>query len=103
MTCSDRIYQASANQLKGSWDGWSRINTDTKEGGIIGIFKQGSLDEERTISVPRLEEKGLYRIKEAPDSTEVLKITGKDLFEKGFKVKMTRKYDSRLFEVELIK
>jgi alpha-galactosidase len=88
---------------EGSWDGWSRINTDTKEGGIIGIFRQGSLDEDRTVSVARLEEKKLYRIKEAPDNTEVLRITGKDLFEKGFKVKMTRKYDSRLFEVELIK
>jgi len=88
---------------EGSWDGWSRINTDTKEGGIIGIFRQGSLDEERTVSVSRLDEKKLYSIKQAPDNTEVLRITGKDLFEKGFKVKMIRKYDSKLFEVELIK
>lgn len=88
---------------EGNWDGWSRINTDTKEGGIVGIFRQGSLDEERTVSIQRLDEKKNYIIKEAPDYTEVTRMTGKELREKGFKVKMIQKYDSRLFELEVIK
>ena len=88
---------------EGNWDGWSRINTDTKEGGIVGIFRQGSLDTERTVSVFGLEENKQYVIKEAPDYAEIVSMTGKELYEKGFKVKMTQKYDSRLFEVELIK
>ncbi len=85
--------------MEGSWDGWSRINTDTKEGGIVGVYKQGSLDDERIVSIPGLDEKKQYIIKEAPGNTEITRMSGKDLFEKGFKVKMTQKYDSKLFEV----
>ena len=33
------------------WDGFQRINTETKSGGIIGVFKQGSLDNERQIRI----------------------------------------------------
>jgi alpha-galactosidase len=88
---------------EGSWDGWSRINTETKQGGIVGIFKQGSLDNERMISVDGLKGDAEYMIKEAPTNTFITKMTGKDLLEKGFKVKMDQKYDSQLFELELVK
>lgn len=88
---------------EGNWDGWSRINTDTKEGGIVGIFRQGSLDEERTVSIPGLDEKKQYIIKEAPDYTEIARMTGKELREKGFKVNMIEKYDSRIFELQFVK
>ncbi len=30
------------------------------------------------------------------------KLTGKELEERGFKVKMTQKYDSKLFEIEIV-
>jgi hypothetical protein len=30
-------------------------------------------------------------------------MSGKELEEKGFKVKMTEKYDSKLFEIELVR
>lgn len=88
---------------EGNWDGWSRINTDTKEGGIVGIFRQGSLDEERTVSVRGLDEKQEYIIKEAPGNSILTRMTGKDLQGKGFKVRMTKKYDSKLFELQLVK
>ncbi len=26
---------------EGQWDGFQRINTDTKSGGIVGVFRQG--------------------------------------------------------------
>ena len=29
---------------EGSWDGWMRINNDTHDGGIVGVFRQGALD-----------------------------------------------------------
>ena len=87
---------------EGAWDGWLRINTDTRDGGIAGIFKQGSLDDERTISVPGLDKDRRYRVKSAPTGEEVAKMTGKELEEKGFKVKMTQKYDSKLFEIEML-
>jgi alpha-galactosidase len=87
---------------EGAWDAWSRINTDTREGGIVGIFRQGSLDDQRTISIPGLYEDKLYRVKNAPSGEEITKLTGKELKEKGFKVSMQKKYDSNLFEIELI-
>ena len=87
---------------EGSWDAWSRINTDTKEGGIVGIFRQGSLDDQRTVSVPGLYVNKHYLVKQSPLGEKVIEMTGKELEEVGFKVKMTKKYDSKLFEIELI-
>jgi alpha-galactosidase len=88
--------------MEGAWDGWLRINTDTKRGGIVGVFKQGSLDNEHTISVTGLKPNRRYRIKNAPMGEEITIMTGKELEEEGFKVKMTDKYDSKLFEIELM-
>jgi alpha-galactosidase len=87
---------------EGSWDAWSRINTDTRKGGIVGIFRQGSLDNQRTISVPGLDKKKSYRVRYAPTGEEILKMTGLEFEEKGFRVTMTEKYDSKLFEIELV-
>jgi alpha-galactosidase len=86
---------------EGSWDAWSRINTDTRQGGIVGIFRQGSLDDQRTVSVPGLDKNKLYRVKYAPSGEEIIKMNGQDLEEKGFKVKMTEKYDSKLYEIAI--
>jgi alpha-galactosidase len=88
---------------EGAWDAWSRLNTDTREGGIVGVFRQGSLDDQRTVSVPGLDKSKLYKVKYAPSGEEIIKLTGKDLEEKGFMVKMTEKYDSKLYEVEMVK
>ena len=87
---------------EGSWDAWSRINTDTKKGGIIGIFRQGSLDDRRTVSVPGLAKNDHYRVNLAPKGDKVIEMTGNELEEKGFIVRMENKYDSKLFEIELI-
>jgi hypothetical protein len=45
----------------------------------------------------------MYRISEAPESRVITTMSGNDLQEKGFKVKMDDKYDSRIFEIELQK
>lgn len=87
---------------EGSWDAWSRLNTDTKKGGIIGIFRQGSLDDQRTVSVPGLLPNKQYLVKQAPLGEKVVQLSGKDLEAIGFKVKLPKKYDSRLFEIQLI-
>ena len=87
---------------KGAWDGWSRINTDTKDGGIVGVFKQGSLDGERTISVHGLDKDKRYRVKTAPFGEVISNMTGDELEKRGFKVEMLRKYDSQLFEIEKV-
>ncbi len=85
--------------VEGGWDAWARINTDTKSGGIIGIFKQGSLDNLRTVSVPGLDKNKVYMVRSAPDGKEIAKMTGKELEEKGLMVKLGKKYDSVIFEI----
>jgi alpha-galactosidase len=89
--------------VEGGWDAWSRINTETKEGGIVGIFRQGSLDEERTVSIPGLDRNKSYQVKFAPSGEHIITATGAGLEEKGFKVKMEKKYDSKVYEIEMVK
>jgi len=88
--------------VEGGWDGWSRINSDTRAGGIIGIFRQGSLDDNRTVSLPGLSKNKQYLVKLAPFDTVITRISGQDLEKKGFKVQMEQKYDSRLYEIEMV-
>lgn len=42
-------------------------------------------------------------IKNAPLGEEITQMTGKELEEKGFKVKMSQKYDSKLYEISIKK
>jgi alpha-galactosidase len=88
--------------VEGGWDGWSRINTDTKAGGIAGIFRQGSPDDTRTISISGLDTSEQYLVKLAPTNTVVAKMTGKALEEKGFKVKINKLYAGMLYEIETV-
>ena len=89
--------------VEGGWDGWSRINNDTKSGGIVGIFRQGSLDDTRIISIPGLIKNKQYNIKLAPANKVIAKMSGDDLERKGFKVKMDHAFDGKLYEIEMIK
>ncbi|HLG40105.1 MAG TPA: glycoside hydrolase family 36 protein, partial [Chitinophagaceae bacterium] len=36
---------------EGMWDGFQRINTETKKGGIAGVFRQGSMETKRLVTV----------------------------------------------------
>lgn len=88
--------------VEGGWDGWSRINKDTQAGGMVGVFRQGSLDDSRTISVPGLNKNKKYVVKIAPGNIIVAGMSGKDLEEKGFRVKMDKRYDSKLYEIQMV-
>jgi alpha-galactosidase len=85
---------------EGHWDGWARINTDTKSGGIIGIFRQGGAEQSRTVTVPGLNPDNKYLIRQGPEGREVTRLSGGDLAEKGFKVTLSKKYDTALFAIE---
>lgn len=85
--------------MHGVWDGFQRINTDTQSGGIIGIFKQGSLDNERQVRINYLNPTKIYAIKECISDKVMIKATGKQLAEIGFKAKLMKEYDGQLFEV----
>ena len=85
--------------INGMWDGFQRINTETKSGGIIGVFKQGSLDNERQIRINYLNPTKIYTIKECISDKIMAKATGKQLAEIGFKATLMGEYDGQLFEV----
>lgn len=47
---------------EGSWDGWSRINTDTRNGGIAGIFRQGARESSRMVFLQGLDKQRRYLV-----------------------------------------
>ncbi len=83
---------------EGKWDGFSRINTETKAGGIIAIFRHGALENERLISVKHLDPKRMYDVKTTGGET-IARMSGNDLETKGFKVRLDNIYSGELFEV----
>ena len=84
---------------EGQWDGFQRINTDTKSGGIVGIFRQGGNENRRRIVVQYLDSSSNYKIYQAPYGQEVSSMTGKQLLEEGFDVLLNEKYDGGLYEI----
>jgi len=86
---------------EGSWDGWSRINTDSRKGGIIGVFRHGSNETSRIVCVERLDPKARYSVLLAPEGKEIAVLTGSQLATRGFRVELSEKYDGDVFEIRL--
>jgi alpha-galactosidase len=84
---------------EGSWDGWARINNDTGSGGMVGVFRQGGGETERTVLVPALSPDRNYTVFRAPNREKLGQFTGRDLAEKGFRVSLPEKYSQALFEI----
>ena len=84
----------------GSWDGWQRINTESKKGGIVGLFRHGALENNRTVFVNGLDAQQTYHVRIAPLNKLITTCSGKDLMEKGFEVSFTEKYDGAIYEIE---
>jgi len=84
---------------EGNWDGFQRINTDTKTGGIIGVFRHGSVEEKRRVTIYGLASKMVYRVIKM-DGIVVTTQTGAMLQAKGFEVGFQKLYDGVLFEVK---
>jgi alpha-galactosidase len=87
---------------EGNWDGYQRINSDTRSGGIVGIFRQGSPENQRTVTVNFLDPAALYEVKKAPTGEVIVRATGKELSMKGFKVNFNKNYDGAVYEINLI-
>lgn len=84
---------------EGKWDGWQRINTETREGGIAGVFRQGSPENTRMVTIEGLIENGDYEVIDADMGSVLGTYSGQELREQGFEVKMNRKYQGRIFEI----
>lgn len=84
--------------MEGHWDGFQRINTDTKSGGIVGVFRHGSVDAKRKVVVRFLDPALTYNIKSFNGKTS-FKMKGSELAEKGFEIELNGIYSGELFEI----
>ena len=84
--------------MEGSWDGYQRINTETKAGGIIGVFRHGAVANRRLVTVNYLDPDKMYRVKKM-DGKLITTKSGKDLKNVGFEVVLNKSDDGELFEV----
>jgi len=86
--------------MEGSWDGFQRINTETKTGGIIGVFRQGALDSRRVVTINGLDPSKTYHVK-SQDGKVIVSATGSELKTKGFIHNLNELYSGDLLEVSL--
>jgi alpha-galactosidase len=84
---------------EGNWDGFQRINTETRSGGIAGIFRQGSAESHRRVTIQYLEPDGVYEVRKAPGGEIVYQGKGENLASQGFGVDLPCLYDGAVFEI----
>ncbi|GAB3219309.1 alpha-galactosidase [Algoriphagus aestuariicola] len=84
--------------MEGQWDGFQRINTETKSGGIVGVFRHGSVDSKRRILVKYLDPTAVYQIL-THDGKPIADMTGNDLATKGFEIELLKEYEGELLEI----
>jgi alpha-galactosidase len=84
--------------MEGMWDGFERINTEEKNGGIIGIFRHGSVESKRIVTVNYLDPDKTYEVK-GLDGKVIETLSGKELKEKGLTVDLEQLYSGDLFEL----
>jgi alpha-galactosidase len=87
---------------EGAWDGWQRINFQTKQGGIFGVFRQGAAENTRTVVLKDLDPVMNYAVRQAPSGTEVYRASGEKLMKEGIPVKIDKAYDGAIYEVGVI-
>lgn len=86
--------------MEGMWDGFQRMNTETKSGGIIGVFRHGAVETKRLVTVNYLDPEKIYQVKQMGGKIIVAK-TGKQLSVNGFEIVIDKMYDGELFEISL--
>ena len=84
---------------EGAWDGFCRVNTETGSGGLVGIFRHGSKEVSRIVTVPWLHSGKKYEIRQGYERTIIGTMSGKELSEKGFSVTLNNEFDGELFEI----
>ena len=85
---------------EGSWDGFQRINTESKTGGIIGVFRHGAIESKKIVTVNGLDPAKTYSVNSMNGKTMV-SLTGEELRIKGFECALSEFYGGELFEIGL--
>jgi alpha-galactosidase len=84
---------------EGRWDGWMRLNSETRDGGIVGVFRQGAPGDTRQVVVRDLDPERVYWVRLAPEGEPVLQASGRQLMEEGFPVSIAEQYEGAIFEI----
>jgi len=84
--------------MEGMWDGFQRINTETKAGGIIGVFRHGAVENNRLVIVYYLQPDKKNFVKDM-EGKVIAKQTGNSLKIKEFEVMLKNIYDGVLYEL----
>lgn len=85
---------------EGSWDGFQRINTETRAGGIIGVFRLGAVEARRVVTIRYLNPDKNYDVKTMAGNV-IHTATGQELSAAGFTVSLKDVDDGELFEISL--
>lgn len=88
---------------EGDWDGFCRINTETRSGGLVGVFRNNTVENSRIVSIPWLDGNARYVVREGLSNKVIATLTGRELKEKGFTVTLKKPYDGQLYEINRTK
>jgi hypothetical protein len=84
--------------MEGHWDGFQRINTDKKNGGIIAVFRHGATENKRLLTVRYLDPFATYEVR-FMDGKVLTTLTGEQLKTNGFELSLKEMYAGELFEI----
>jgi len=84
--------------MEGHWDGFQRINTETKTGGIIAVFRHGATEKKRLVTVRYLDPVATYEVR-FMDGKLMATLTGEQLKTKGFNLNLNELYSGELLEI----
>ena len=84
---------------EGAWDGFARINTETKSGGLVGVFRHDAAESSRCVTVRGLDPERRYAVLKGVAREPVAELSGRELEERGFRVEFSSRIDGELFEV----
>ena len=85
---------------EGRWDGFQRINTDSKNGGIIAVFRQGGIETNRIVTVKYLNPATIYEVR-LMDGKLLAILTGEELKINGFELSLPEIYSGELLEIRM--
>ena len=84
---------------EGAWDGFARINTETKSGGLVGVFRHNAAESSRCVTVRGLDPERRYAVLKGVAREPVAELSGRELEERGFRVEFANRIDGELFEI----
>ena len=88
---------------EGAWDGFARINTETKSGGLVGVFRHNAAERIRRVSVRGLDPDLKYAVLKGAKGERVVEKTGRELESIGFESVLPGSYDGELYEIVRVK